>query len=240
MPWIKRHAGSTFKPIVDYGPAIEYLKWGTYQTIVDEPHTYSGGTEINNWDGKHMGPMSMREALARSRNIPALKTLQEVGTDKALEFTNKLGIPMKEMYESYSIGAYEVSSLQVAGAYSAFGNNGFYTEPHAIKQIEMRDGTKLDLKPESEVVMKDYTAFMISDMLKSVVKSSYGTGRLADVPGLPVAGKQGLQTIRMNRNRNLEYLKVPCLMPGLQAIQLIIQRLSGPAIRIEKLHPGRR
>ncbi|RBP89022.1 penicillin-binding protein 1A [Cytobacillus firmus] len=187
----KRHAGSTFKPIVDYGPAIEYLKWGTYHTIVDEPHTYSGGTKINNWDGKHMGPMSMREALARSRNIPALKTLQEVGTDKALEFTNKLGIPMEEMYESYSIGAYEVSSLQVAGAYSAFGNNGFYTEPHAIKQIEMRDGTKLDLKPESEVVMKDYTAFMISDMLKSVVKSSYGTGRQADVQGLPVAGKTG-------------------------------------------------
>lgn len=187
----KRHAGSTFKPIVDYGPAIEYLKWGTYQTIVDEPHTYSGGTKINNWDGKHMGPMSMREALARSRNIPALKTLQEVGTDKSLEFTKKLGIPMEEMYESYSIGAFEVSSLQVAGAYSAFGNNGFYTEPHAIKQIEMRDGTKLDLKPESEVVMKDYTAFMISDMLKSAVKSSYGTGRLADVPGLPVAGKTG-------------------------------------------------
>lgn len=187
----KRHAGSTFKPIVDYGPAIEYLKWGTYHTIVDEPHTYTGGTEINNWDGRHMGPMSMREALARSRNIPALKTLQEVGTDKALEFTKKLGIPMDEMYESYSIGAYEVSSMQVAGAYSAFGNNGFYTEPHAVKQIEMRDGTKLDLKPESEVVMKDYTAFMISDMLKSVVKSSYGTGRLADVPGLPVAGKTG-------------------------------------------------
>ncbi|GLB57955.1 penicillin-binding protein 1A [Cytobacillus sp. NCCP-133] len=187
----KRHAGSTFKPIVDYGPAIEYLKWGTYHTLVDEPHTYSGGTKINNWDGRHMGPMSIREALARSRNIPALKTLQEVGTDKALEFTKKLGIPMDEMYESYSIGAYEVSSMQVAGAYSAFGNNGFYTEPHAVKQIEMRDGTKLDLKPESEVVMKDYTAFMISDMLKSVVKSSYGTGRLADVSGLPVAGKTG-------------------------------------------------
>ncbi|WP_282155640.1 PBP1A family penicillin-binding protein [Cytobacillus gottheilii] len=188
---LRRHAGSTFKPIVDYGPVIENEQWGTYQTIVDEPYTYSGGTAINNWDNRHMGPMSMREALARSRNIPALKALQEVGLDQSKEFANKLGIPIETMLESYSIGAFEVSPLQMAGAYSAFGNNGFYTEPYSVKEIEMRDGTKIDAKPEAEVVMKDYTAFMISDMLKSVVNSSYGTGREANVPGLPVAGKTG-------------------------------------------------
>jgi penicillin-binding protein 1A len=192
----RRQPGSTIKPILDYGPAIEYLKWGTYETLVDEPYTYSDGTPINNWDNKHMGAMTMREALARSRNVPALKALQEVGLEKAKDFANRLGIPLKEIYESYAIGGLGgedkgVSPLQMAGAYSAFGNNGFYTEPHAIRAIELRDGTKIDTSPESKVVMNDYTAFMITDMLKSVVKDSYGTGTRADVAGLPVAGKTG-------------------------------------------------
>ncbi|QED48401.1 transglycosylase domain-containing protein [Cytobacillus dafuensis] len=188
---LRRQAGSTFKPILDYGPAIEYLNWGTYHVLNDEPYTYSDGTKINNWDHKHMGPMSMREALARSRNIPALKTLQEVGPDKAKEFANNLGFELDEVNESYAIGANLVSPLQMAGAYSAFGNNGLYNEPHAIKEIEMRDGTKIDVTPETKPVMKDSTAFMITDMLKSGVKDSYGTGKAANVPNLHVVGKTG-------------------------------------------------
>ncbi|MGS2776289.1 PBP1A family penicillin-binding protein [Robertmurraya sp. GLU-23] len=190
----RRQPGSTIKPVLDYGPAIEYLNWGTYQTLVDEPYTYSSGQEINNWDNKHMGSMTMRTALALSRNIPALKAMQEVGLDKSKEFGAKLGIPVSELTESYSIGGLGgadkgVSSLQMAGAYSAFGNNGFYTEPYSVVTIELRDGTKLDLKPETEVVMKDYTAFMITDMLKDVL--TYGTGSRARVDGLAVAGKTG-------------------------------------------------
>ena len=77
-----------------------------------------------------------------------------------------------------AIGGLEhgVTTLQMAGAYSAFGNNGYYTEPHAVKEIELRDGTKINMKPKTEVAMSDYTAFMISDMLKSVVTAGYGTG----------------------------------------------------------------
>ncbi|MEN8700743.1 penicillin-binding protein 1A [Bacillus infantis] len=189
----KRQPGSTIKPVLDYGPAIEYLKWGTYYTLDDKPYTYSDGTEFNNWDGRHMGPMSMREALARSRNVPAVMALQEVGLDRAKDFAVDLGIPLDEIFESYAIGGLGkgVSSMQMAGAYSAFGNNGIYNTPHTVKSVELRDGTKLDLAPESKVVMKDYTAFMITDMLKSVVKDSYGTGQQANVQGLPVAGKTG-------------------------------------------------
>lgn len=187
----RRQAGSTFKPIFDYGPAIEYLKWGTYTMLDDKPYTYSNGVKINNWDRKHMGPMSIREALARSRNIPALQALQEVGFKNAKEFANNLGFSITEDNESYSIGTFSVSPMQMAGAYSAFGNNGIYTEPHAVLAIEMRDGSKIDTKPESKPVMKDYTAFMITDMLKSVVKDSYGTGKLANVPSLHLAGKTG-------------------------------------------------
>jgi len=176
---------------MDYGPAIEYLKWGTYQTIVDEPYKYSTGQTINNWDNRHMGPMSMREALARSRNIPALKALKAAGLENARQFANGIGFELEEVYESYSIGALETTTLQMAGAYSAFGNNGSYTKPHAVKEIELRDGTKINMKPKTEQAMSDYTAFMVTDMLKSVVNSGYGTGGKANIPGLPVAGKTG-------------------------------------------------
>ncbi|MFB6466041.1 PBP1A family penicillin-binding protein [Cytobacillus sp. Hz8] len=190
----KRQPGSTIKPILDYGPAIDYLKWGTYHALDDKPYTYSSGQPINDWDNQHMGVMSMRTALALSRNIPALQALQAVGLDQAQEFSAGLGIPFKDIQEAYAIGGIGgedvgVSTLQMAGAYSAFGNNGFYTEPHAVTKIELRDGTKLDMKPEPKVAMKDYTAFMITDMLKTAVTS--GTGTMANVPGLHIAGKTG-------------------------------------------------
>lgn len=190
---IKRQPGSTIKPILDYGPAIEYLKWGTYQPLDDSPMKYSDGTPVNNWDNKHLGTMTMRVALGMSRNIPAIKALQEVGLERAQGFADGLGIHLSEIFESYAIGGMSdgVSPLQMAGAYSAFGNNGIYTEPYAVKEIELRDGTKIKTAPESKVAMKDYTAFMITDMLKSVVRESYGTGRTAAVPGLQVAGKTG-------------------------------------------------
>lgn len=191
----QRQPGSTIKPVLDYGPAIEYLNWGTYQTIDDKPIKYSTGQEFGNWDDKYMGPISMRTALQLSRNTPAVQALQQVGLEKAKEFAINLGIPLKEIFESYAIGGFGgktvgVSPLQMAGAYSAFGNNGMYTKPYAVKKIELRDGTVLDTAPESKLVMKDSTAFMVTDMLKSVMVSP-GTGTTARVPGLPIAGKTG-------------------------------------------------
>lgn len=187
----KRQPGSTIKPILDYGPAIEYLKWGTYHPLDDKPYTYSDGTPINNWDNKHMGVMTMRRALALSRNIPALQALQAATLEKAQEFAKGIGIELEEIYEPYAIGGFGkgVSSLEMAGAYSAFGNNGFYTEPYSVTHVELRDKTKLEMKPETTLVMQDYTAFMITDMLKDVVRS--GTGTNASVPGVHVAGKTG-------------------------------------------------
>ena len=189
----KRQPGSTIKPILDYGPAIEYLKWGTYHTLVDKATTYSDGTPIGNWDNQYMGSLTMREALARSRNIPALEAFKEVGADKAQEFAKNIGIELKEVYESASIGGISpgISSLELAGAYSAFGNEGVYNKPHAIKSFTLKDGTKINMEPEPEAAMQDYTAFLITDMLKDVVSSSYGTGSYANVSGLPIAGKTG-------------------------------------------------
>ncbi|TXK90678.1 penicillin-binding protein, partial [Parageobacillus sp. SY1] len=172
--------GSSIKPILDYGPAIEYLKWSTAHQIVDEPYSYSNGKPIRNADRKYLGPMTIRYALAKSRNIPALKALQAVGKERAKEFANRLGMGLDEVHEAYAIGGLEnrVSPLQMAGAYSAFGNNGVYIKPHAVTKIVFPDGTEMNLKPKPKKVMKDYTV-------------QYGTGTLANVPGLHVAGKTG-------------------------------------------------
>jgi penicillin-binding protein 1A len=189
---IQRQPGSTIKPVLDYGPAIEYLKWSTYHQIVDEPYKYSNSDQsIRNHDGKFKGQMSIRDALADSRNIPAVKTIQEVGLERAGEFAEKLGITFNEsVQESFSIGGFNgVSPMQLAGAFSAFGNKGQYNKPHTVTKVVFMDDTEVSLKPETVQAMKDSTAFMVTDMMKSVV--TYGTGRSANVKGLNVAGKTG-------------------------------------------------
>ncbi|KXZ21624.1 PBP1A family penicillin-binding protein [Bacillus nakamurai] len=192
----KTQPGSTIKPILDYGPVIENKKWSTYEQIDDSAYTYSDGTPIHDWDRDYKGQISMRDALSDSRNIPALKAFQAAGKDNAVDFANGLGLGLNKdsVTESYSIGGFGddnrgVSPLTMAGAYSAFGNNGTYNEPHAVTSIEFNDGTKLDLTPKPKSAMSDYTAFMITDMLKSAVQT--GTGKLAQVPNVEVAGKTG-------------------------------------------------
>lgn len=188
---INPQPGSTIKPILDYGPAIEYLKWSTYHQIVDDNHTYSDGTPIKNWDNEHWGQMSIRTALEWSRNIPALKTIQTVGLDRAREFGTTLGLNLDEqIFESHSIGGFNgVSPMELAGAYSAFGNNGIYNKPHTVKRVVFPDERVIELSPSPVVAMSDYTAFMVTDMLKSVVRT--GTGKSANVSGVPIAGKTG-------------------------------------------------
>ncbi|WP_163654085.1 transglycosylase domain-containing protein [Listeria sp. PSOL-1] len=186
---LKRQVGSTMKPISDYGPAIEYLNWSTAHVLSDAPYTYSSGQKINNWDFNYQGDISLRQALYNSRNVPALKTLQSVGLNNAKDFTNRLGFDYKDFHESYAIGANPSSPLQMAGAYAAFGNKGIYNKPHAITKIILSDDTEIDTEPESRVAMKESTAYMITDVLKDVIRR--GTGAAAAVSGIPVAGKTG-------------------------------------------------
>lgn len=188
-----RQPGSTIKPIVSYGPAIEYEKWSTYHQINDEPYTPTGSNPIRNWNRTYQGWVSARYALEQSLNVPAAKTLVEIGSERAKPFAESLGIEFASdvLDPRDAIGGTEtnISPLQLAGAFSAFGNEGIYTEPYAVVKVEFPDGSVVDLKPKAEAVMSDYTAYMVTDMLKDVLKS--GTGTNANIPGLPVAGKTG-------------------------------------------------
>ncbi|AIY05719.1 penicillin-binding protein [Planococcus sp. PAMC 21323] len=192
-----RPIGSTIKPLVDYGPAIEYLDWSTGQTVVDEPYKYNDNDqEIRNVDGEFLGTMTIREALYRSRNIPAVKTLQEVGMENAEEFTQKLGLDFGNIYESAALGSPEknISTVEMAGAFAAFGNKGSFTKPHTIKKIIFRDGsTEQIVAPEPVQAMKDSTAYMVTDMLRDVVdlNTPGSTGKEVAINGLDMAGKTG-------------------------------------------------
>ncbi|MFK2824178.1 PBP1A family penicillin-binding protein [Bacillus sp. B190/17] len=210
----QRQPGSVIKPLIDYGPAIEYLKWSTYQQLDDRPYSYSNGAPIRNAGGSYMGPITLRTALVHSRNIPALQTYQKVGHEKANEFLNNVGIHIPEHQsenESNSIGAMGgISPLDLSGAYAAFGNGGTYNKPHTVKKIVLSDGeteVKNDIKPQK--AMSDYTAYMITDVLKDVVKE--GTGRRANIPGLPVAGKTGTTnyTAKEKRDWNISSSAAP-------------------------------
>ncbi|WLV25942.1 PBP1A family penicillin-binding protein [Aciduricibacillus chroicocephali] len=189
--------GSTAKPIVAYGPAIEYNKWSTYHQINDDKPYKVGNSEIRNWNRSYGGMMSIRHALAQSLNVPAVKTLEETGYDKAQKFSEGLGINFKDDKISIrdAIGGTGtgVTPLQLAGAYSAFGNEGVYNKPHAVLKVEYPDGKTVDLKPKPEAAMSDYTAYMVTDMMKTVVQE--GTGKNAQVSGVPIAGKTGTTSL---------------------------------------------
>ncbi|MHB8128889.1 MAG: transglycosylase domain-containing protein [Mobilitalea sp.] len=189
----RRSPGSAIKPILDYGPAVDEFQWSTYHQLVDEPHTYTNGIAVHNYDDEYKGSMSIRKAMETSRNVPAVKAFQEVGIEKAKAFGERLGIELDTIEEAYSIGGFHtgVSSFQMAGAYGAFGNNGTYNAPHTVLKVEFPDGMIIDLTPKEVIAMEDYTAFILTDIMRTVVEGSEGTGRIAAVPGIQIAGKTG-------------------------------------------------
>ncbi|MEK4629231.1 PBP1A family penicillin-binding protein [Solibacillus sp. FSL R7-0682] len=191
-----RSPGSTLKPLVDYAPAIEYLKWSTGKTTEDKPMTYTGSKQvITNWDSKYLGTMSIREALYTSRNIPAVKTFKEVGADRSKEFLSNIGIKTDNLVESDAIGGGHVtiSPIQMAASYAALGNNGTYNNAHTISKIVFRDGkSSKSYKKESKIAMSDYTAYMVTDILRDVVSNKRNASApRAMVSGVDIAGKTG-------------------------------------------------
>lgn len=187
-----RTDGSTAKPLVDYGPAIENKQWATYHMLKDEPFNYPGsGTALFDFDHKYEGKMTMREALIESRNIPAIRALESVGLQKSYKFLQGLGFNYKSgINYSYGIGL-PSSTLQNAAAYAAFANGGTYYKPQYINAIETPDGTVKQYSSNGKRAMQASTAYMITDMLKQVISSPKGTGKAANIPGLYQAGKTG-------------------------------------------------
>lgn len=194
-----RDWGSTMKPITDYAPALEYGVYDSTATIVhDEPYNYPGtNTPVYNWDRGYFGNITLQYALQQSRNVPAVETLNKVGLNRAKTFLNGLGIDYPSIHYSNAISSnttesdkkYGASSEKVAAAYAAFANGGTYYKPMYIHKVVFSDGSEKEFSNVGTRAMKETTAYMMTDMMKTVL--SYGTGRNAYLAWLPQAGKTG-------------------------------------------------
>ncbi|HEV6021913.1 TPA: PBP1A family penicillin-binding protein [Streptococcus pneumoniae] len=194
-----RDWGSTMKPITDYAPALEYGVYDSTATIVhDEPYNYPGtNTPVYNWDRGYFGNITLQYALQQSRNVPAVETLNKVGLNRAKTFLNGLGIDYPSIHYSNAISSnttesdkkYGASSEKMAAAYAAFANGGTYYKPMYIHKVVFSDGSEKEFSDVGTRAMKETTAYMMTDMMKTVL--TYGTGRNAYLAWLPQAGKTG-------------------------------------------------
>ena len=194
-----RDFGSTMKPITDYAPALENEVYtSTAAPITDAPYNFPySSTPVYNWDKKYYGGMTIQYAIQESRNVPAVKTLEAVGLDESLKFLNRIGINYPEMFyvnafssnTSKSGNEYGASSEKMAAAYAAFANGGTYYKPQYVNRVVFSDGTEKTFSNNGSKAMKETTAYMMTDMMKTVLQSGSGTN--AAISGVYQAGKTG-------------------------------------------------
>lgn len=197
-----RQPGSSFKPFI-YSAALE--KGFTPATVLnDAPFVIdaakTGGQlwEPKNYDGKYEGPMRLRTAIAKSKNMVSIRLLQAIGPAYAQDYLQKFGFDPKlhPPYLTMALGAGSATPLQMAGGYATFANGGYRVKPWFITRILDNHGEKLyEARPEvagedAERVLDPRNAFLMTSLLRDVVR--YGTGARAMSLGRPdLAGKTG-------------------------------------------------
>jgi penicillin-binding protein 1A len=188
----RRQPGSTFKPIV-YSYALHSRRF-TLATLVDpSADVFEGGYRPSNFEGwRGHDLLRLREALAHSVNVAAVRVLRDAGPSNVVAWAQALGIesPMKPDL-SLALGSYEVRPIELAGAYATFAAGGTYEEPHIILRIVGPDGRDVPPPgaPPARRVLDDPEAYLVTSMLTSVI--DHGTGVRAKSLGRPLAGKTG-------------------------------------------------
>lgn len=207
---VQHNVGSTMKPFLAYGPAIEHMEWATNQTIQDE-QSYtpkdSPNNTVYNYDNQGHGNVTMRDALRQSFNVPAVKAFEavqeEAGYNAPAEFAAETGLD----YSTKNDGDYTVSfndvlgggesrfsPLQMAQAYATLGNNGEFNEAQSIRYIVTAEGDKIEFDNETREAMEDSTAFMLTDMLKDTFENQ-GSADYIQMNGLNIAAKTGTTSL---------------------------------------------
>jgi penicillin-binding protein 1A len=187
-----RQTGSSFKVYV-YATALEQGA-SPFDTVVDEPISFrSGGQSYtpHNYDEKFEGRITLRRALADSRNIPAVRELDKVGIQNVIEVARKCGItsPLPP-YLPLALGAADLTLIEHTSAFTVFPDDGIHIEPHYIKRVTSYDGAVLEeYRPQVTDVMPPDVARTMTAMLEEVVQ--FGTGVRAKELGRPSAGKTG-------------------------------------------------
>lgn len=190
---IKRQPGSAFKPII-YTVAIENGLYPAYP-ILNQPFNYEGW-EPQNFDKSTSGFVTLRDALRRSLNIVSGRLIIEdhVKLWQVGRYADRMGIKSKlDLYPAISLGASEVTPLELTSAFATIANHGIYNEPIAILKIEDKDGILIDnFSSEAREAIPEETAYIITDMMKSVIDAGTGV-RIRSQFGFtrPAGGKTG-------------------------------------------------
>lgn len=211
----KRQPGSSFKPFVyaeafkqGYTPDTVLFDVRTqFQTTCD-PYNFTSNGDCyapEDYDGQYKGPMKLRNALAESRNVPAVKLLYLVGVENALKLAKEMGITSLGTANTYGLtlvlGGGEVSLLEMTNAYGVFANNGIYNPPTGILRVEDKNGTILEeWKDQSKQVIDKNVVLMLNDVLKDNVARTplFGANSFLYFGNRDVAGKTGTT----NNNRD--------------------------------------
>lgn len=190
---IRRQPGSVIKPVIAYAPALEGYGYTAATMLLDEPTTFAEYSP-RNFGNQYYGWVTLREAVTRSLNVPAVKVLSDIGVSAGKAFAQSCGIPFDPQDTSLTLAlggfTYGVSPLQIAGAYAAFASQGIYNTPTCIQRITDSAGKELYVyEPENRRVMSEQNAYILTSMLQSAIQE--GTGhRLKDLD-IPLAGKTG-------------------------------------------------
>ncbi|MDO5300837.1 MAG: PBP1A family penicillin-binding protein, partial [Clostridia bacterium] len=189
---MRRQPGSALKPLAVYGPALE-LGYTTASVLLDEKTSFGGYTPKNAGD-RYYGLVTMRTALRNSLNTTAVRLLDEIGIDNAIQYLTKMGIPTVESDKNLSLAlgsmTYGVTPVELAAAYVPYANGGVYHDPYCVEKIVASDGrTVYEREDTGRQVISEQNAYLMTSLLQSVVSNGTGTRMLS--ANTPVAGKTG-------------------------------------------------
>ncbi|WP_217983420.1 transglycosylase domain-containing protein [Staphylococcus nepalensis] len=192
--------GSSLKPFLAYGPAIENMNWATNHAIQDEESYQVDGVTFRNYDMEGHGEVKLYDALRQSFNIPALKTWQSTkenaGNDAPKQFANNVGLDYEgEIGPSEVLGgsSSEFSPTQLSSAFAAIANGGEYNNAHSIKKVEKENGEVINYDHTSKKAMKNSTSYMLAEVLKGTFEA-YGSAYGHNISGVNVGAKTGTGT----------------------------------------------
>ena len=202
-----RPPGSNFKPFV-YGAALE--DGYTAATLINDAPLTRGDYRPNNFENNFLGPVTLRYALKESRNVPAVRLFDQLGSDKVFEFAKKFGLPVENFPRNdltVGLGSSDVQPLEIVTAYSSLANGGYKVEPTFILEVRNLNGPIYKNQParacadceavqngESEAaprIVDERVAYILGTMLRSVVVDGSGARVQREIGRSDLMGKTG-------------------------------------------------
>ncbi len=190
---IKRQPGSAIKPVIVYAPALEKLGYTPATMVLDEKGNFNGYVP-KNFSENYKGWVTLREAVAQSLNLPAVRVFETLGVETGKLYASQVGIPFDEKDQglTLALGGFTtgVSPLCLANSFTPFANGGYYSMTSCISKIENGRGEVIYERPDTRIsVLSPDTAYLMTSMMQSAVES--GTAKRVGVEGVPIAAKTG-------------------------------------------------